>query len=431
MDLILGRLSGSDPLDRDGLEAVLRRQPWLTHRPDDPLRPGGTFGFAGGGLYVVPRVTGDSPYAAPWLHVWLTREHDFRAVAPPLVRLAGELGAGIDTLYPAERWWEAPTSPDPGVLQRSVKIGGSCLGAEAWLLLGFVLSDPACLELAESNAALAVLVARMDWFGSRPGMSTTERRAFFRDLARRRRHEILEWTEGIGSRPLVRILARIAPERLDIDDLRLLTRQGVAPHLEKTLRHQRRLRCSLLPLVADPRLSAHVSPRLLHEAAEADDGWTVHLLGDTLEMAQYQGAPERVGLVSSRAALSALHDRLLEERLARHAFGPAAPSAQTVVLPRTTPPPPAGTATIEPLRTLEELREEGTSMRHCVASYGTRVARGDCAVFRVLAPERATLSLAWRPDRRTWAVEQLCGPGNTPVGPVTQAAVHDWLGAAG
>jgi hypothetical protein len=227
----------------------------------------------------------------------------------------------------------------------------------------------------------------------------------------------------------VRILARVVPEQLDVDDLRLLTRQGVAPHLEKALRHLPRLPCRLLPLVADPRLSPHVSPRFLREAATDGDCRTVWLLSDTLDMAEFQGATERVGVLSSRAALSALHDRILEERLTRHAVDPQAHGAPTAALRRSTPPPPSGTAIIQPLRTAEELREEGTAMRHCIASYDARVARGDCAVFRVLAPERATLSLAWRPHRRAWAVEQLCGPGNTPVGPATRAAVHDWLSA--
>jgi hypothetical protein len=262
-------------------------------------------------------------------------------------------------------------------------------------------------------------------------MPTGERRAFLGDLARRPRHAILERAEGVGSRSIVRILSRVVPERLDVDDLRLLTRQGVAPHLEKALRHLPRLPCRLLPLVADPRLSPHVSPRFLREAATDGDCRTVWLLSDTLDMAEFQGATERVGVLSSRAALSALHDRILEERLARHDPLPVPPGTTAAALRRSTPPPPPGTTIIQPLRTAEELREEGTAMRHCIASYDARVARGDCAVFRVLAPERATLSLAWRPHRRAWAVEQLCGPGNTPVGPATRVAVHHWLDAAG
>lgn len=46
MDLILGRLTGSAPLDRGGLEAALLRQPWLTHRPDDPFEARGHLAMA-------------------------------------------------------------------------------------------------------------------------------------------------------------------------------------------------------------------------------------------------------------------------------------------------------------------------------------------------------------------------------------------------
>ena len=66
-------------------------------------------------------------------------------------------------------------------------------------------------------------------------------------------------------------------------------------------------------------------------------------------------------------------------------------------------------------------------MRHCVASYDRRVMRGECVVYRVTAPERATLSIEWSAPRRAWTIEQLLGPENRPVVPATQAAVQRWL----
>jgi hypothetical protein len=74
------------------------------------------------------------------------------------------------------------------------------------------------------------------------------------------------------------------------------------------------------------------------------------------------------------------------------------------------PPPYAGTADLEPIRTLKELVEEGEQMRHCVASYADRIAGGSYYVYRVLKPIRATLAISWHGNR--WMASELQGFGN-------------------
>jgi hypothetical protein len=293
MDLILSRRAGSAPPDPHVLQAALLRQAWLTHRPDDPLKAGGTFAFPGGGLYVVVDPVGEGDRVAPWVYVWLVPRHDFRAVAPRLVRLAAELGLGVDTTFPSGRWWgpPAPSALGPRFLERAVAASAAAEGAEAWLLLGFVLADPACLELAESNPALALLAAGMNWFRTRPATTIPRRHAFLRELAGRPRHEILARTGGRGTRSMVRLLGRLVPERLDLDALRQLTREGLPPQAEKALRHLSRFRCGLVRLAADPRLWPHVGPQLLREAAEEEDEHAIPaLLRDTLDIAERLGA---------------------------------------------------------------------------------------------------------------------------------------------
>jgi hypothetical protein len=49
------------------------------------------------------------------------------------------------------------------------------------------------------------------------------------------------------------------------------------------------------------------------------------------------------------------------------------------------------------------------------------------AIYRVLQPERATLSLARRAGR--WHIDQLKGACNRPVRPDTRQAVLAWLAA--
>jgi hypothetical protein len=62
-----------------------------------------------------------------------------------------------------------------------------------------------------------------------------------------------------------------------------------------------------------------------------------------------------------------------------------------------------------PLRTLEEVRLQDAEMQHSDASYDRRILAGDGCVYRVLQPERTTLSLrvARGGDRRD--IEQVRG----------------------
>jgi hypothetical protein len=73
------------------------------------------------------------------------------------------------------------------------------------------------------------------------------------------------------------------------------------------------------------------------------------------------------------------------------------------------------------------LLEEGRRQHNCVRSYAGEVAMGRMAIYRVLQPERATLSLAKRAG--CWRVDQLKGPCNRPVQPATRRAVLDWFTA--
>lgn len=83
-----------------------------------------------------------------------------------------------------------------------------------------------------------------------------------------------------------------------------------------------------------------------------------------------------------------------------------------------------------PLRTAEELEEEGRAMDHCVGTYASEVARGNCVIYSVRRAGRraATLELRWvygydRPP----IVNQLRGYANAVVGEDVKKAVAEWL----
>ncbi len=93
------------------------------------------------------------------------------------------------------------------------------------------------------------------------------------------------------------------------------------------------------------------------------------------------------------------------------------------------PPPLPGTTDIVPLVSPEALLAEGREQANCVASYGRRVARGGQFIYRVLAPERATLLVVR--GRDGWQVGELAGPGNKPVTSVTRQVIERWLAGRG
>jgi hypothetical protein len=70
--------------------------------------------------------------------------------------------------------------------------------------------------------------------------------------------------------------------------------------------------------------------------------------------------------------------------------------------------------------------EEGISQHNCVADYGYRVMAGECFIYKVLKPERATLSIERGPDRQ-WHIGELKGACNILVHPQTRAFVREWL----
>jgi hypothetical protein len=89
------------------------------------------------------------------------------------------------------------------------------------------------------------------------------------------------------------------------------------------------------------------------------------------------------------------------------------------------PPFPGVPGEIEPLRSVGDLDREGRVVRNCVRSYGRRAMAGHCAIYRVLRPERATLSIVR--GHKGWRVGELKGRGNADVEPETVRAIEDWL----
>ena len=90
------------------------------------------------------------------------------------------------------------------------------------------------------------------------------------------------------------------------------------------------------------------------------------------------------------------------------------------------PPMPGIEDRIVPLRSKTELLAEGRIQRNCVASYADRVVAGECYIYRVLHPNRATLSVSLQ-SAGNWEISELQASCNRPVDHITWKYVNEWL----
>jgi hypothetical protein len=99
------------------------------------------------------------------------------------------------------------------------------------------------------------------------------------------------------------------------------------------------------------------------------------------------------------------------------------PSLAAFRFPR---PPLRGTDDIVPIYTMEELVAEGRAQDNCVATYAERVQSRHTFIYRVLKPERATLSIVRGPDG-DWQISELERGGNNGISDLTRRVVESWL----
>ena len=143
--------------------------------------------------------------------------------------------------------------------------------------------------------------------------------------------------------------------------------------------------------------------------------------------AEYIAYMQRLELARQKARCSAERDRrrrAANDRRRRksddHSFSghPATHS-----FPR---PPIPGTEDIIPLSNSEQLMEEGRNQVHCAPVYATLIRGGGIYIYKVLAPERATLSIT-KGAGGCWRIREIRGKNNAAVQPETVRHVQAWL----
>jgi hypothetical protein len=194
------------------------------------------------------------------------------------------------------------------------------------------------------------------------------------------------------------------------------------PPVLKLLAHCVRINTPVLELLCESSVLRTLTPSLLAEVGTLanDDASASRIVGtlrDVRDLVALRRGHQPI--VRSLEALDALH----EAEVLRSGRVPF-PTADSDLGP---PPLPEIPGVIEYVsHSISELRVEGTTMSNCVAGYGERVARGECFIYRVLSPERCTLSIVPRTDGR-FSIAELKGPQNSPASDMAYREVDSWL----
>ena len=245
---------------------------------------------------------------------------------------------------------------------------------------------------------------------------------------------ILRWLGFPDSQAWANILTKIPAEIASVERLVSLRDVSANAQVERMLSHALNLNVGALELVIDRRLMELVSPALLAEVAASPEEsvacLTAHLLADIVNLRHQMKTPEPLSPFRSRQRVREKQQETAEQYVRFLDQQAAEQQAWRLKLGEEEwlpEPPVPGTPDIVPLTQARQLREEGSAQHHCVGSYADRVKQGQCYIYRILSPERATLSLARGADGG-WEIAQLYRACNQPVGMATRQAVEAWLG---
>lgn len=304
-------------------------------------------------------------------------------------------------------------------LPRPVATRAEKYQSHQWPLLRLFHARTEALEFAEQNPALCFALANFDYFDSLGRRMTLTQAAETSALRQREIAGALGFPPTDGA---ARILAKIAPESASVDLLRPMRMALAEADAAKTLAHLPQLNTGTVTIACDRVLRAASTPKLLNEVAavptEKYRAATAELIHDTLRMFfavhPQRGTPK----FQSIARVREVHDEVSTEYLRRQ------PQAvESFRFPR---PPLRGTPDIIPIDTLEDLTAEGRLQNNCVATYAQRILHRHTYIYRVLKPERATLSIV-RGPHGDWEIDELERRENSSASDATWRFVQAWL----
>ena len=216
-----------------------------------------------------------------------------------------------------------------------------------------------------------------------------------------------------------RILRKIAPQAVTLARLRRLREWLRDAALSERLAHTPILNDAVLTLVETGAHAATSNATLQQVARENLDDATdiARRLADAVRLwglvRPTTPLPHFTSVERIREVYAELHADAAKARREPHLFPPT---------------PVAGNESILPIRSMAMLLEEGRLQSNCVATYAEAIRRGHTVVYRVLSPERCTLSIRWR--RGQWVIGELKRSANRSASFETYMAVNRWLAHA-
>lgn len=329
----------------------------------------------------------------PWAPNWNLLDADGEAAEPGAEDFVENIPAHVRRLaggFPRRQWLALDAT-------RHVEGFDAFLGQEtAAAGLGFVLL---CWEVSHAQY--------------RP---SAERHGLARAIMTEKRARLLTRLTDMPFTDMhVRLLAKVDVQAVDKDLVWNLADAADDPVVAQALAGAPRIGESLLRVVVTlpPWLRVPALLRLMAEGG-ISPGNTEAAIGPLLEADSHLRPRIRASLATVAGGKDLVR---LVERWRR-----------TIRAAITFPPPPIpGSARLTFIRDGLELEEEGKALNHCVANYTERALRGECAFYRWLGEERATVQMDRRPDG--WQVVQHLGYGNRPLAAASVTAIRQEIAA--
>ncbi|MDF1658025.1 MAG: PcfJ domain-containing protein [Verrucomicrobiales bacterium] len=296
-----------------------------------------------------------------------------------------------------------------------------------WPLLVLLHHDALALEMAESNPALAFFLAQR--------MKCDAAMIESLRCCSMRQRDIMEILGLPSTNGAVKLFRKIAPASLNGDHwgsmLEVFRRE--LDDTKSPLNHLEAINSGVIEILLNPAAARAAGPALLKEVAkdkaENHRGRIVHMITGTLQMQEELRDDGNSHIKRTHFAnllrLRETHEEVTKRY--RRRIRQLIEANQHDTERFRTPPLPGIPGEIEPITSPEGLVNEGEAQGNCVASYAERVRQGSTFIYRVLAPERATLSVVKNSPFADWEIGELESKYNTDVRDEMEDFVTAWL----
>lgn len=288
-----------------------------------------------------------------------------------------------------------------------------------WNLLKLLEMKPMALEVCRSNAALTFAVANLANFRKLGNLDSLR---FAADHILDKQRDLLSCIDFPGTQSSVKVLAKTVPESVCPENLLLLRNLIREDTIGKVLSHLPKINFGILELLSLHPIRNQLPMSLLEQVAQSPAEKYRSVVANCVRESLFM--MEQLELKVSPRDFASIDRIQAQNRQLTEDFCKL--EAVRKCNRRFPMPPIPGTAGIVPIRTEWELIREGREQSNCVASYADRVINRNVYIYRVLEPERCTLSIYQASDR-AWELDQLKTRFNGNPARATMEVVHVWL----